>query len=86
MDRGTWQSMGLQRVGHNVATEQQQHVKFRGKNSLTTRDRALLKNLKQMSVAVSLQQLRMRTDLNKGKKIYMHMPLLYGFYKMLQRK
>ena len=30
MDRGAWQSMGLQRVGHNLATKQQ-HVKFRGK-------------------------------------------------------
>ena len=30
MDRGACQSMGLQRVGHNLATKQQ-HVKFRGK-------------------------------------------------------
>ena len=26
MDRGTWQSMGLQRVGHDFKTEQEQDI------------------------------------------------------------
>ena len=26
MDRGGWQAIGLQRVGHNEATKQQQHA------------------------------------------------------------